>query len=128
MAAAVLLAPMGCSFGADEEPKPASGEPKAIAATVERLERAIARQDYDTVCNELFTAGARKRAGGAECAAQLGSAAEDVERPTIEIRKIDVEGEQATVRVATHADGQARLTDTLELRRVGGRWLVEALS
>ncbi len=128
MAAAVLLAPMGCSFGADDEPKPATGEPKAIAATVERLERAIARQDYDTVCNELFTGGARKRAGGAECAAQLGSAAEDVKRPTIEIRKIDVKGEQATVTVATHADGQARLTDTLELRRVDGRWLVEALS
>ena len=128
MAAALLLAPVGCSFGGDEEPKPASGAPKAIAATVERLERAIARQDYDTVCSELFTAAARKRAGGAECGGQLGAAAADVKRPTIEIRKIDVKGERATVRVATHADGQARLSDTLELRLVDGRWLVEALS
>jgi hypothetical protein len=128
MAAAVMLAPMGCSVGADEEPKPASGAPKAIAATVERLERAIARQDYDTVCGELFTASARKRAGGAECGAQLGAAAAGVKRPTIEIRKIDVTGEEATVRVATHADGQARLADTLEMRLVDGRWLVEALS
>jgi hypothetical protein len=128
MAAAVLLAPMGCSFGADDEPQPASGAPKAIAATVDRLERAIADQDYDTVCDKLFTASARKRAGGSECEAQLGSAAKGVKEPTIEIQKIDVKGERATVRVATRAEGQARLADTLELRRVGGRWLVEALS
>jgi hypothetical protein len=127
MATIVMLAPSGCSLGADDEAKPASGPPAQIAATVDRLERAVATRDYDTICDRLFTARARKRAGGAECARQLGSAAEGVKNPSIEIEAIDVNGNRAAVRVRTHADGQARLKDELQLRRQGGRWLVEAL-
>lgn len=127
MAAVALLAPVGCSFGGEEEPKPASGAPKAIAATVERLERAVADRDYAEVCEELFTARARRRAGGAECVAQVRSAAEGVRGPTIEIRGIDVNGDRARVRVSTKARGQERVIDTLDLRREGERWLVEAL-
>jgi hypothetical protein len=127
MAASVLLASSGCSLGADDEAKPASGPPARIAATVDRLERAVAARDYDTICDRLFTPEARKRAGGAECARQLGSAAEGVKNPSIEVQAIDVEGDRATVEVQTHADGQARLKDELQLRRQDGRWLVEAL-
>jgi hypothetical protein len=128
MAVAALLAPVGCSIGADEEPKPVTGVPKEIAATVEQLERAVARRDWATVCNELFTETARKRAGGGECVSQTRSAVEDVLRPSIQIEQIAVRGDRAAVRVSTTAEGQARLTDTLELRRTGGRWLIEALS
>jgi len=127
MAAVALLAPVGCSFGGEEEPQPASGAPKAIAATVERLERAVADRDYAEVCEELFTTRARRRAGGAECVAQVRSAAEGVRGPTIEIRGIDVKGDRARVRVSTKARGQVRVTDTLDMRREGERWLVEAL-
>ena len=127
MAAVALLAPVGCSFGGDDDPKPVSGVPREIAATVDRLERAVAAADYETVCDDLFTARARQRAGGAECAAQLRSAAEGVRGPTIEIRGIDVKGDRASVRVSTKAEGQARVADTLDLRREGERWLIEAL-
>jgi Putative lumazine-binding len=128
MAVAAMLAPMGCSLGADEEPQPVSGAPKAIVATVDRLERAVADGDYATVCEKLFTAAARKRSGGSECVAQMRSATEGVSKPSIEIQKIEVNGETAAVRVATEAEGQARVSDTLTLRRSGERWLVEALS
>ena len=128
MAAVAMLAPVGCSLGGDEEPQPVSGVPKAIAATVDQLGRAIADQDYATVCGRLFTEDARRRAGGKDCVAQLRSAGEDVRRPSIEIRGIDLKGDRATVEVETRAEGQARVSDTLELRRVDGRWLVEALS
>jgi hypothetical protein len=128
MAVAAFLAPVGCSIGADSEPQPVSGVPKEIAATVDRLERAVARGDYSEVCDRLFTEAARRRAGGAECAKQLTAAAEGVRRPAIHIRGIDVSGNRAAVKVATTAEGQARLIDTLQLRRMGGRWLIEALS
>jgi hypothetical protein len=127
MAMAAMLAPMGCSVGGDDEPEPASGAPKAIAATVDRLERAIAGEDFATVCNELFTARARERAGGDECVAQVRSAAEGVRRPSIELSGIQIEGERATVAVLTTAEGQARVRDELRLRREDGRWLIEAL-
>jgi hypothetical protein len=127
MAASVLLASSGCSLGADDEPKPASGPPAQVAKTVDRLERAVATRSFETICDQLFTAQARKRAGGAECARQLRSATEGVKNPSIEIEAIDVKGNSATVKVRTDADGQARVTDELRMRRQGGRWLVEAL-
>ena len=127
MAASVILASSGCSLGGDYEAKPASGPPAQIAQTVDRLERAVAARDYETICGQVFTATARKRAGGADCARQLRLATEDVKNPSNEIKAIDVNGDRAPVEVRTHADCQARLTDELQLRRQGGRWLVEAL-
>ena len=128
MATLAILAPVGCSIGADEEPKPASGPAAAVAAAVERLERAIASRNFTAVCDESFTATARRRSGGDECAAQLRSAAEGVRRPSIDVHRIAVAGDGATVEVTTRADGQARLRDELRMRRVDGRWRVEALS
>jgi hypothetical protein len=127
MATSVLLASSGCSLGGDEEAKPASGVPAQIASTVDRLERAVATRDYPTICGQLFTAQARQRAGGAECVRQLRSATEGVKDPSIEIRAIDVKGDRATVEVRTRAEGQARVSDELRMRREGGRWLVDAL-
>ena len=128
MAVAAMLAPMGCSIGGGDEPKPVTGVPKEIAITVDRLGRAISARDFATVCDSLFTASARKRAGGAECAAQLRSAGEDVLHPTIQIRGIDLNGSRASVEVVTDAEGQARVKDILELRRQDGQWRIEALS
>jgi hypothetical protein len=127
MAVGVVLASSGCSLGGDDEAKPASGPPAQIAATVDRLERAVTQRDFAMICNRLFTASARQRAGGDECAGQLRSAAEGLRRPSIEIESIDVKANRATVRVRTEAEGQARVSDELQLRRQGGRWLVEAL-
>ena len=127
MATIVMLAPSGCSLGADEEPKPVSGAAAQVAATVNRLERAVEQRDFATICNQLFTTAARQRAGGDECTRQMRTAAEGVERPTIEIEGIDVKKDQARVKVRTEAEGQARVSDELQLRRQGGRWLVEAL-
>ena len=128
MAVVAMLAPMGCSLGADEEPRPVSGVPKEIVVTVDDLARAIADRDYATGCDKLFTQSARERAGGTECAAQLRSAGEDVRHPTIEIKGIDLKRDSAAVKVITDAAGQARVTDTLQFRREGGRWLIDALS
>jgi hypothetical protein len=128
MATLAILAPVGCSLGGEEEPKPASGTPAALAAAVERLERAIAGRDFATVCNELFTASARERSGGDGCVAQLRSAGEGVRLPSIEVRGIHVNGDRARVEVTTRAAGQARVRDELRMRRVDGRWRVEALS
>jgi hypothetical protein len=127
MATIVMLASSGCSLGGDEEPKRASGAAAQVAATVNRLERAVEQQDFATICEQLFTTKARQRAGGDECTRQLRSAAEGVERPSIEIERIDLKKDQATVEVWTEAEGQARVRDELELRRQAGRWLVEAL-
>jgi hypothetical protein len=127
MATIVMLAPSGCSLGGDDDAKPASGAAAQVAATVDRLERAVAQRDFAAICNQLFTARARQRAGGDDCVRQLRSAAEGVKRPRIEIQGIDVKDNLAIAKVRTEAEGQALVSDELVLRREGGRWLVEAL-
>jgi hypothetical protein len=117
----------GC-LGSDEEPKPATGAPKDIAAVVERFERATAEHDFATVCNRLFTAAARERAGGQDCERLTSSAAEGISRPTIRLKAIQVDGPRASVRVATRASGQAEADEVIELRRESGRWRIEALA
>jgi hypothetical protein len=129
MAVAGFLTLTGCSLGADEEAPRASGPPAEIAAVVQRLERATADRDWATICSDLFTAAARERAGGADCARLLGEAAADVRRPEIVIRGIQVrERGRASVAVRTRAEGQRAVSDVLELRSENGEWRVEALA
>jgi Putative lumazine-binding len=127
MATLVMLAPSGCSLGGDDDAKPASGAAAQVAATVDSLERAVAKRDFAAICNQLFTAKARERTGGDDCVRQQTSAAEGLKRPRIEIQRIDVKDDQATARVRTEAQGQALVSDELLLRLEGGRWLIEAL-
>ena len=116
----------GC-LGDDEQPPRAQGAPHEIAQVVQRLERATARRDWATVCRELFTAAARRRAGGSDCVRLTREAGDRVARPAIEITAIRVRGDRAEAHVRTRARGQAELTDVLALRREGGEWRVDAL-
>jgi hypothetical protein len=124
MAVAAFMA--GC-FGADEEPRPATGPPRAIAEVVQRLERATAEHDFETICRDLLTPAARRQAGGPDCVQLTRSAAADVERPSIELVSIDLTGSSARAHVRTRASGQAPVGDVLVLRRVGGEWRVDSL-
>jgi hypothetical protein len=128
MATAAVLALGGCSLGGDEEPEPATGAAREIGELVRQLERATAARDYAAICNDLFTEAARERAGGSDCVRLLRSGAQGVRRPRIEVRRIEIEGERATVRVRTRAEGQAEVADALDLRRAEGEWRVEALA
>jgi hypothetical protein len=127
MALAGVLAPTGCSLGADEEAPRATGAPAGVAAVVNLLERATAERDYATICEDVFTAAARQRAGGADCARLLRSAARGIERPSIDIERITLDGSRATVRVRTTAAGREPVPDTLRLRRQPDGWRVDGL-
>jgi hypothetical protein len=129
-ASAALLALSGCSLGADEErskTEPARGAAKEVAATVASLDRAVRQRDWRTVCDRLFTAAARERAGGKDCARLVSSSAGALRGPRIELVGIEVKRGGAEARVRTRARGQAPLTDTLTLKRAGGRYRIESL-
>jgi hypothetical protein len=125
MAVAAFLT--GC-LGGDEEAVPAGGTARSVASVVERLERATASGDFATVCDDLFTAAARERAGGADCERLTRSAAEGIARPRIEVTAIEIRAGRASVEIVSRAEGQAEVPDTIELRREGGDWRVEALA
>jgi hypothetical protein len=127
MATALILAPAGCSLGADEEPQPATGAPREIGAVVHRLERAIAAGDFESICENLFTRDARERAGGVDCPRRLRSAAGAVGEPGIDVRAIDLGDDVATVRVRTRARDQTTAPAVLRLQRERGEWRIEGL-
>jgi hypothetical protein len=126
LVASLLLA--GCSLGGDEEPRPATGATKQVAEAVGSLDQAIRRRDFRTICDRLFTVGARRRAGGRDCPRLLRSTVAGLKRPSIRIVGIELTGAKAKVRVQSRAAGQRSLADTINLVRQGARYRVEALA
>lgn len=121
----IALAP-GCDR-ASEPPREVSAQAKAVGATVEALERAIARRDFETVCRRLLTRAVREQAGGRRCPAMLRRTARGVRDPRIWIRSISIQGSRAEAKVVTTAAGQAPAPDTIELVREDGGYRVAAL-
>ena len=116
----------GCG-GSNSGPEPITGPAKDVATVIQRLERATARRDFATICNDLLAAVTRKQAGGDSCPQVLDQRARGVRRPRIRIQSIDVQGNQAQVRVRTTAAGQAPTTDVIRLVRENGEFRVLAL-
>jgi hypothetical protein len=127
--AIALLAGSGCSLGGDDEAKPAKGASRQVAAVIDRLEAASAKADWRTVCEDIFTASARRRAGGKDCPRLLRSDAEGIARPRIEVLRITLRPRgKAAVRVRSRARGQPPLEDVIELRRERGAYRVDSLA
>ena len=122
-----LLVLAGCSLGDEEPPRQAAGAAREVGAVVKRLERAVAAEDWATICNELFTSGARRRAGGADCPRLLRSDAAGVSRPRIEVVSIELKPGRALAHVRSRARGQQPLADVIELRREADGYRVESL-
>jgi hypothetical protein len=125
-----LLAPLalaGCSFGADKEARPAPAAANQIVASVRALERATQQRDYRTICDRLFTAAARRRAGGRDCVRLVSSTVHGLRRPSIRVLGIRLEKSRATVRVRSRAAGQPPLVDEIDLRRERGAYRIDGI-
>jgi hypothetical protein len=117
----------GCGGAESGKPKPISGPAKQVAGVIQRLEKATAQRDFTTICDDLLASATRRQAGGADCADVLGQRARGVRRPRIRIRSIEIQGNQAVVRVRTTATGQAATGDVIRLVRENGRFRVLSL-
>ena len=126
LVAAVALT--GCLPGSDDEPKPIKGAPKEVADVIARLERATQRRQFAVLCDQLFTASARARAGGKDCVALLRETAKDVRQARIRLLDVRINGRRATARVRTTAEGQTAVEETIDLVRQRGRYRISALS
>ncbi len=124
----ITAAVAGCSSGdGGSDPDPAKGTPRAVAEAIDGLERATARRDFRTICDELFTEAARERAGGDDCAQLLRSTGGGIREPSIRILSIRINGEKADVRVSSSVEGQGAVEETIQLVRDGEEYRVEAL-
>jgi hypothetical protein len=126
-AALTCVLTAGCGGGVTGKPEPISGPPKQVADVIQRLEKATAERDFTTICDQLLAVATRRQAGGSDCPGVLDQRARGVRRPRIRIQSIEVQGNQALVRVRTTASGQAPTGDVIRLVREGGGFRVLSL-
>jgi len=128
IAVAGLLVVGGCGE-ANQVPAPrdVAGPVRQAALTVERLERAVRVRDFATICRDLLTPEARRRAGGRRCAAAMEEEAGSVERPRLRVVSVAVMGRRATATVRTSAAGQGAVDEKLALERIDGRYRIVSL-
>ena len=95
---------------------------------MKRLERAVAAEDWATICDELFTPAARRRAGGAglPAPAALGRRGRHAGHGSSVVSD-RAEARASLVRVRSRARGQPPLADVIELRREADGYRIESL-
>lgn len=123
VAATALVA--GCAGGGAGR---ADGRVLAAAEVVERLERAIQVQNWEYVCEELYSAAVRLEAGGKDCPNLLERVTAGLEDPTISLRSIKLGDHAALVGVTTVATGQEPVDELIRLERdEDGRFRIAGL-
>jgi hypothetical protein len=123
-AAGVGLGAVVGGLGGVGGPAKISGSPSQAYDTVQAFQFALARHDWATICNKLYSDDARRRAGGSLCPAALASAAGEVRQPKADILSIDASGDRATVVVSASINGQAPVTSQIHLVREHGGYRI----
>jgi len=114
--AALALVLAGCGASAEEE----------VRTTVQSLGVATYHRDARTFCALLSRdlVARVERAGPCPEVVALGLAR--VERPTLRVEDVEVDGDRATARVRTGERGRAPATRTVRLVREGDAWRIAA--
>ena len=63
-----------------------------VADAVSALQHDLGTRNYRDLCEQVFSTQARNAAGGISCPASVGRESKGVENPSIDIRRIDVNG------------------------------------
>ena len=86
-----------------------------------RYEQASADKDVQTLCDELFASSYVRQtaSSGLPCEVALRTALEDVRSPTLEVLKVEVNGDRALARVRGTAAGQVPGESNYTLVREG---------
>jgi hypothetical protein len=114
--------------GTTARQKQARRPAQLVADAVSALQHDLSTQNYRDLCEQVFSTQARNAAGGSSCPASVGRESKGVKNPSIDIRRIDVNGRSATAQVLTSAAGQAKVPETIELVWENGRFRVSALA
>jgi hypothetical protein len=105
------------------------GDQKAVAQTVEDLQKASRRGDESKICGRLLApalVAKIKAASDGTCEKVLKDALRDVDSFELEVKKVSISGTTATATVTSDTGPKDR-TDTLQLVKDGGAWKISTL-
>jgi hypothetical protein len=123
----VLLAVVGCGAAPRDSAKNFTGDERAVATVVERLETAARDDKPKVVCKQLLSSKLLEalRKQGTNCVTGIKEAFRDADSLDLTVDDVVIRGAHATVKVSYRRGSDAR-TATLELDREGGAWKISA--
>jgi hypothetical protein len=122
-----------CGQSSKDSAKDFTGQQRAVAQTVEDLQKAGQKRNADgarTICTNLLApdlVAKIRQASSKACDAVIKDAISDADAFEVQVEKVAINGDQATATVTSQANGQKDRTDTLTLQRVGNAWKISAL-
>ena len=122
LTALALLALLASACGRSEE--------RDVRAALEGLDDAIAKRDYQRLCDDVFSEKLIEeveRSVPCEIALKNSEIA-TIKQPKLEIKRIKIDGKSASADVRTSAQGQKPSDDTVKLVKEGGDWRILALA
>jgi len=109
------------------------GPQKAVAQVVDDFSSAGSDRDANKICEEFLAPSliqAIQKASKTTCSNALDNRLDDADSFKLDVDKITINGDQATVTVTSDVggsgDGDRR--DTLQLQRIGNNWKIAQLS
>lgn len=127
---ALAFALAGCAGqgkGNTDSAKEFAGEQKAVATTVEDLQKAAKERDGRKICSDLITAKLRDAISSSNCGEAVDDAIRETDEVDLEVTKVEIDGSSASALVKEDTGDETSRTRTLELEKAAGRWRIAAL-
>jgi putative lumazine-binding protein len=105
------------------------GDQKAVAQTIEDLQKASRKGDETKICTEILAPALVtkiKTASNGTCEKVLKDALQDVDSYELQVKKVAINGTSATATI-TSDTGKHTRTDTLTLVKDGNAWKIATL-
>jgi len=130
LAVALALVLTGCAGQGNsntDSTKDFSGEQKAVATTVEELQKAAKERDGRKICSDLITAKLRDAISDSNCGEAVDDAIRETDEVDLEVTKVTIDGTTATALVKEETGEDESRMRTLKLEKAAGRWRIAEL-
>jgi Domain of unknown function (DUF4878) len=128
--AALALGLSACGQATEDSAGDFQGAQKDVAQTVEDLQSASRKKDASKICDELLApalVAQIKTASKDTCPNALDDALGDADSFELQVKKVTIEGTQATVVVESDVGADEHKSDTIELTKDNGSWKIATL-
>lgn len=104
-----------------------TGEQKAVATTVEELQKAAKDRDGKKVCSELITAELRDKISATDCGKVVKDAIRETDEVDLAVTKVAITGDTAVATVEEQVTDDKDRTRTIKLEKAAGAWRISEL-
>ena len=104
-----------------------TGEQKAVATTVEELQKAAKDRDGKKVCSELITAELRDKISATDCGKVVKDAIRETDEVDLAVTKVAITGDTAVATVEEQVTDDKDRARTVKLEKAAGAWRISEL-